>query len=56
MTYIYKVKNGYQIQKRIGDKMVHYGYFKTLKEAEEELKILIKNDWEWDRIVEEEVD
>lgn len=45
-SYVQKVDHGYHVRKWNGEKMECLGFFKTLHEAENEIKLLKKCDWD----------
>ena len=57
MKYIKRMPNGkYSIQKYINGEYSHFGTFDTLEEAIRERDICVECDWDYDLIVERNVD
>lgn len=46
--YIYYISNGFAVQKHIHGRMVHFGFYHTLREALRERDKLIDCDWNFD--------
>ena len=50
--YVYKSKNGFEIRKRIGERVEYFGRFSDLETAIDELQICRECDWDIDLMVE----
>lgn len=50
--YIYKVKNSYQIRKRIDGKLQHFATFRNYDDAVMEVELYEFCGWDWDLIME----
>ena len=50
--YVYKSKNGFEIRKRIGERVEYFGRFSDLETAIDELQICCECDWDIDLMVE----
>lgn len=48
--YIYKVKDSYQIRKRVDGNLEHYGTFKSYDDAVMEVELYEYCGWDWDLI------
>lgn len=53
---IIATKKGYIVRKYINGKLHHYGFYHNLKTAMYERDLFESCDWDWNRIVEEEVE
>ena len=50
--YVYKSKNGFEIRKRIGERVEYFGRFNNLETAIDELQVCRECDWDIDLMVE----
>ena len=50
--YVYKSANGFEIRKRIGNRVEYFGRFKDLETAIDELQVCRECDWDIDLMVE----
>ena len=50
--YVYKSKNGFEIRKRIGERVEYFGRFSDLETAIDELHVCRECDWDIDLMVE----
>ena len=50
--YVYKSKNGFEIRKRIGNRVEYFGRFNNLETAIDELQICQECNWDIDLMVE----
>ena len=50
--YVYKSANGFEIRKRIGNRVEYFGRFNDLETAIDELQICRECDWDIDLMVE----
>ena len=50
--YLYKSKNGFEIRKRIGERVEYFGRFNNLETAIDELQVCRECDWDIDLMVE----
>ena len=50
--YVYRSGNGFEIRKRIGERVEYFGRFSDLETAIDELKVCRECDWDIDLMVE----
>ena len=50
--YVYKSKNGFEIRKRIGNRVEYFGRFNDLETAIDELQVCRECNWDIDLMVE----
>ena len=50
--YVYKSKNGFEIRKRIGNRVEYFGRFNNLETAIDELQVCRECNWDIDLMVE----
>lgn len=50
--YVYKSKNGFEIRKRIGNRVEYFGRFNDLETAIDELQVCQECNWDIDLMVE----
>ena len=50
--YVYKSKNGFEIRKRIGNRVEYFGRFSDLETDISELQVCHECDWDIDLMVE----
>ena len=50
--YVYKSKNGFEIRKRIGERVEYFGRFNDLETAITELQVCQECNWDIDLMVE----
>lgn len=50
--YVYKSKNGFEIRKRIGERVEYFGRFNDLETAIDELQVCQECNWDIDLMVE----
>ena len=50
--YVYKSANGFEIRKRIGERVEYFGRFNDLETAIDELKVCRECNWDIDLMVE----
>ena len=50
--YIYRSSNGFEIRKRIGERVEYFGRFSDLESAIDELQVCQECNWDFDLMVE----